>query len=133
MLSVACGNGVQLNCMTFLTIIFSAMGFLSPANRGALLMAQLLLYVLMGSIAGYTTARLYKTFKGRSWQRATSLTALLFPGVCFSVFFVLDVMAWTQRSTDAVPFTTMVVLLVLWFGISTPLVFLGAYFGYKQE
>ncbi|KAL3906664.1 MAG: hypothetical protein SGARI_003900 [Bacillariaceae sp.] len=27
----------------------------------------------------------------------------------------------------------MLVLLVLWFGISTPLVFLGAYFGYKQD
>merc|ERR1719215_740359 len=36
-------------------------------------------------------------------------------------------------SSDAVPFTTMIVLLVLWFGISTPLVFLGAYFGYKQD
>jgi transmembrane 9 superfamily protein 2/4 len=32
-----------------------------------------------------------------------------------------------------VPFTTIVVLLVLWFGISTPLVFFGAYFGYKQD
>merc|ERR1712174_100088 len=122
LLSVSSGTGVQILTMTLFTIVFSAMGFLSPANRGALLMAQLLLYVLMVSIAGYTTARLYKTFKGKSWQRATSLTALLFPGVCFSVFFVLDVMAWTQRSTDAVPITTMIVLLVLWFGISTPLV-----------
>merc|ERR1711957_722157 len=27
----------------------------------------------------------------------------------------------------------MIVLLVLWFGISSPLVFFGAYFGYKQD
>merc|ERR1712151_427176 len=133
LLSVLAGTGAQILCMSFLTIIFSSMGFLSPANRGALLMAELLLYVLMGSLAGFATARLYKTFKGKSWQRATSLTAILFPGVCFAVFFCLDIMAWTQRSSDAVPFTTMIVLLVLWFGISTPLVFLGAYFGYKQE
>lgn len=133
LLSVCAGTGVQILAMTLFTIVFSAMGFLSPANRGALLMAQLLFYVLMGSIAGFTTARLYKTFKGKSWQRATSLTALFFPGICFTIFFILDVMAWTQRSTDAVPITTMIVLLVLWFGISTPLVFLGAYFGYKQE
>merc|ERR1712194_197972 len=133
LLSVLAGTGMQILAMTFLSICFAAMGFLSPANRGALVMAQLLLYVLMGCVAGFTTARLYKTFKGKSWQRATSLTALLFPGICFSVLFVLDIMAWTQRSTDAVPFTTMVVLLVLWFGISTPLVFLGAYFGYKQD
>ena len=133
LLSVACGTGAQILCMSFLTIIFSAMGFLSPANRGALLMAELLLYVMMGGVAGYVTARLYKTFKGKSWQRATTCTALGFPGIAFTFFFILDLMALTQGSTDAVPFTTMVVLLVLWFGISSPLVFFGAYFGYKQE
>lgn len=133
LLAVACGTGAQILCMSFLTIIFSSMGFLSPANRGALLMAELLLYVMMGGIAGYVTARLYKTFKGKSWQRATTLTALGFPGVAFALFFLMDLLAVTQGSTDAVPFTTMVVLLVLWFGISTPLVFFGAYFGYKQD
>jgi len=133
LLAVSCGTGAQLLCMAFLTIIFSSMGFLSPANRGALLMAELLLYVMMGGVAGYVTARMYKTFKGKSWQRATTLTALGFPGIAFSFFFLMDLLAITQGSTDAVPFTTMVVLLVLWFGISTPLVFFGAYFGYKQE
>ncbi|KAL3902721.1 MAG: hypothetical protein SGARI_005701, partial [Bacillariaceae sp.] len=71
LLSVACGTGAQLLCMTFWTIIFSAMGFLSPARRGALLMAELIFYVLMGSVNGYVTARLYKTFKGKAWQYAT--------------------------------------------------------------
>jgi len=63
LLAVCCGTGAQLLCMTLLTILFSAKGFLSPANRVALIMAQLLLYVLMGTVAGYVTARLYKTFK----------------------------------------------------------------------
>lgn len=49
------------------------------------------------------------------------------------LFFILDLIAWGYGSSDAVPFTTMLVLLVLWFGISTPLVFVGAYFGYKQD
>jgi len=131
--SVACGTGAQILCMVIFTIIFSTMGFLSPANRGALLMAELLLYVLLGSVAGYTTARLYKTFKGKTWQKATALTALGFPGIAFGFFFFMDIVAFANGSTDAVPFTTMVVLLVLWFGISTPLVFFGAYFGYKQD
>ena len=133
LLSVCCGTGAQLLCMTFWTIIFSAMGFLSPARRGALLMAELLFFVLMGSVNGYVTARLYKTFKGKAWQNATVCTALGFPGLCFSLFFILDLIAWGYGSSDAVPFTTMLVLLVLWFGISTPLVFVGAYFGYKQD
>jgi transmembrane 9 superfamily protein 2/4 len=133
LLSVLCGTGAQLLCMTLLTILFSTLGFMSPARRGHLLMAELLLYVCMGSVAGYVTARLYKTFKGKSWQQATTFTALGFPGLAFGIFLTLNVMAWIKQSTDAVPFMTMLILVVLWFGISTPLVFFGAYFGYKQE
>lgn len=132
-LSVCCGTGAQLLCMTFWTIIFSALGFLNPAKRGFLVMAELLFFVLMGVVSGYVTARLYKTFKGKAWQKATVCTAVGFPGLCFTLFFLMDLMAWAYGSTDAVPFTTMLVLLVLWFGISSPLVFLGAYFGYKQD
>ena len=132
-LSVACGTGAQLLCMAFWTIIFSALGFLSPAKRGALLMAELLLFVLMGTVAGYVTARLFKALKGKAWQYATVCTAVAFPGFAFFMFFIMDIMAWIQGSSDAVPFTTILVLLVLWFGISTPLVFLGAYFGFKQD
>ena len=133
LLSVACGTGAQILCTSFLTIIFTLLGFLSPKNRGALLMAGLLLYVMMGGIAGYVTARLHKTFKGKRWQYATSLTAFGFPGISFFLFFLMDLLAVQQGSTYAVPFSSMVVLLTLWFGISTPLVFWGAYFGYKQN
>jgi len=133
LLAVCCGTGAQLLCMSLLTIIFSALGFMSPARRGHLLMAELLLYVCMGSVAGYVTARLYKTFKGKNWQQATTFTALGFPGLAFGCFFILNVMAWIKKSTDAVPFVTMLILVVLWFGISTPLVFFGAYFGYRQD
>jgi transmembrane 9 superfamily protein 2/4 len=133
LLAVCCGTGAQLFCMSILTVLFSAMGFLSPSNRGALIMAQLLLYVLMGSVAGYVTSRLYKTFKGKSWQKATAAAAFGFPGICFCMFIIMNIVALSQGSSDAVPVTTMIVLLVLWFGISTPLVFFGAYFGYKQE
>jgi transmembrane 9 superfamily protein 2/4 len=119
--------------MTFWTIIFSALGFLNPSKRGSLIMAELLFYVLMGAASGYVTARLYKTFNGTASQRATVVTALAFPGLCFFLFFLMDLMAWSYGSSDAVPFPIMLVLLVLWFGISSPLVFLGAYFGYKQD
>uniref|UniRef100_A0A7S0GAF1 Transmembrane 9 superfamily member n=1 Tax=Proboscia inermis TaxID=420281 RepID=A0A7S0GAF1_9STRA len=130
---VCCGTGAQLFCMVVLTILFSAIGFLSPSNRGSLIMAQLLTFVALGALNGYVTAVLYKTFKGKSWQNATTFTALFFPGIAFSIFFVLDLFAVHEHSSDAVPFTTIVILLVLWFGISTPLVYLGSYFGYKAD
>merc|ERR1719433_2446320 len=93
---------------------------------------MMLLFTLMGGLAGYTTARLYKVFGGQDWKTATMLVAFLYPGLMFFVFFVLNLFIWGQKSSGAVPFTTMFLLLVLWFGISVPLVFLGAYFGFQK-
>jgi transmembrane 9 superfamily protein 2/4 len=60
---------------------------------------MLLLFVLMGAFAGFTSARLYKTFKGKAWQNCTLLTALLYPGLVFAVFFGLDIVVWSYGST----------------------------------
>ncbi len=46
--SILVGSGVQIFCMTLLTLIFAALGFLSPANRGSLMTVLLLLFVFMG-------------------------------------------------------------------------------------
>jgi transmembrane 9 superfamily protein 2/4 len=59
-------------------------------------------------------------------------TALFFPGSVFVVFFVLNALIWGQKSSGAIPFGTMFVLMFLWFGISVPLVFVGSYFGFKR-
>ncbi|KAL9184085.1 hypothetical protein ACHAXT_002171 [Thalassiosira profunda] len=64
LLSVCCGSGSQLLCTTVVSIALSAVGRLSPANRGSMITAQLLLYTLLGIVGGYVAARLYKTFKG---------------------------------------------------------------------
>lgn len=37
--------------------------------------AAIFLYVFMGLIAGYFSARLYKTMKGREWKRAAFLVS----------------------------------------------------------
>ncbi len=50
-------------CRTLVTMVFATLGFLSPANRGGLMTAVLLLFVFMGCFAGYSSARLYKAFK----------------------------------------------------------------------
>ena len=37
-----------------------------------------------------------------------------------------------QGSSAAIPFFTLVALLALWFGVSVPLTFVGAYFGFRR-
>lgn len=42
-------------------VVFACLGFLSPANRGALMTCTLVLYVCLGTPAGYVSARVYKS------------------------------------------------------------------------
>jgi len=131
-LAVSVGTGVQLIGMSVITLAFALLGILSPAYRGALLQSMMLLFTFMGIAAGYTASRLYKVFNGTDWKTTTLLTAFFYPGLFFVIFFVLNLFVWGKKSSGAVPFTTMFALLCLWFGISVPLVFLGAYFGFRK-
>ncbi len=80
LLATFVGTGVQLFGMALVTMIFALLGFLSPANRGGLMTAMLMMFVFMGLFAGYFSARLYKSFRGEEWKRTTLRTAMLFPG-----------------------------------------------------
>lgn len=132
LLCVYVGTGVQFFGMSLVTIIFAALGFLSPSNRGGLMTAMLLLWVFMGIFAGYASARLYRMFKGTEWKKITLKTAIMFPATIFSIFFVLNALIWGEKSSGAVPFGTMFALVFLWFCISVPLVFVGGYLGFKK-
>ncbi|XP_048370362.1 transmembrane 9 superfamily member 2-like [Sphaerodactylus townsendi] len=133
LLSVFLGQGTQIFIMTFITLFFACLGCLSPANRGALMTCAVVLWVLLGTPAGYVSARMYKTFKGEKWKTNVLLTALLCPGVVFADFFIMNLILWVKGSSAAIPFGTLVAILAMWFGISVPLTFVGAYFGFKEK
>ena len=105
LLATSVGTGMQLLGMTFISIACAALGFLSPANRGSMLTVTLLLFVLMGSVAGYSAAITYKAFKGHQWKALTLLTAFLFPGITFAIFFLLNFfMCVASSSADPTPY-----------------------------
>ncbi|XP_046998988.1 transmembrane 9 superfamily member 2 [Schistocerca americana] len=133
LLSVLLGSGTQVFCMSLVTLAFACLGFLSPANRGALMTCAMVLYVCFGTPAGYVAARIYKSFGGEKWKSNVLLTSMLSPGVVFCLFFVMDLILWGKGSSAAVPFSTLVALLALWFGVSVPLTFIGAYFGFRKR
>jgi transmembrane 9 superfamily protein 2/4 len=132
LLSVACGSGVQIGVMSLVTLALACLGFLSPASRGALMTTAIVCYVFLGTTAGYISARMYKMFGGEKWAMNVLLTALLCPGIAFAIFFVLNLVLWVNESSAAMPFLTLLALLALWLGVSTPLVFFGSYLGFKK-
>ncbi|XP_047698990.1 transmembrane 9 superfamily member 2-like isoform X1 [Prionailurus viverrinus] len=133
LLSVFLGQGTQVLIMTFITLLLACLGFLSPSNRGALMTCAVVLWVLLGTPAGYVSARMYKTLKGVKWKTNFLLTALLCPGVVFADLFFMNVILWVEGSSAAISFGTLIGILAMWCGISVPLTFVGAYFGAKKK
>ncbi|VDD92675.1 unnamed protein product [Enterobius vermicularis] len=127
------GSGIQVVGMVAVTVFFAMLGMLSPASRGSLMSAAIFLYCFMGLVAGYHTGRLYKTLKGSQPKRCAFRTAVLFPSIILGIGFFLNFFLIGKHSSGAVPFTTMIALLMLWFGIDLPLVFLGFHFGYRKQ
>ena len=132
LLSVFLGNGSQLFVMTGTTLLFALLGFLSPSNRGSLGGAMILLYTIFGFIGGYVSARVYKTFGGEAWKLNIVMTPVLIPGIVFATFFLLNFFLVFKGSSGAVPFTTMLVVLAIWFLISVPLSFAGSWIGFRH-
>uniref|UniRef100_A0A9L0IVF0 Transmembrane 9 superfamily member n=1 Tax=Equus asinus TaxID=9793 RepID=A0A9L0IVF0_EQUAS len=89
LLSVFLGQGIQVLIMTFITLFLACLGFLSASKRGALMTCAIVLWVLLGTPAGYVSAKMYKTFKGVNWNTNFLLTALLCPGLVSRLLFSL--------------------------------------------
>ena len=112
--------------------VFALFGFLSPSNRGSIGTVAVLLYTILGCVGGYVSARVYKTFGGDSWKQNIALTPILIPGIVFGTFFLLNLFLWAKQSSGAVPFSTMLVIVAIWFIITVPLSFAGSWLGLKQ-
>ncbi|KAF2088553.1 endosomal P24A protein-like protein [Saccharata proteae CBS 121410] len=132
-LSVLIGNGAQLFMMAGFTIAFALLGFLSPSNRGSLGTVMVLLYTVFGFVGGYTSARIYKFFHGEKWKQCFAYTPVALPGLVFATFFLLNLFVWARQASGAVPFTTMLVIVSIWFIISVPLSIAGSWLGFKAR
>ncbi|KAJ1660650.1 hypothetical protein IWQ61_000433 [Dispira simplex] len=127
------GNGMQLLFMAGTTTLLAALGILSPSYRGGLLSVALALYVLMGITSGYWSARMYKVWRGTAWLKNALITGFLAPGIFFVAVAGVNLFIWSSNSSSAIPFGTFFALSATWFGISVPLVVLGAFLGNRQK
>ncbi|PIA39644.1 hypothetical protein AQUCO_02600239v1 [Aquilegia coerulea] len=135
LLCVMVGDGTQITGMAVVTIVFAALGFMSPASRGMLLTGMIVLYLFLGIVAGYVGVRLWRTMKGTSegWRSISWSVACFFSGIVFAILTVLNFLLWGSKSTGAIPISTYFILLFLWFCVSVPLTLLGGFLGTRAE
>lgn len=91
------------------------------------------LYALTAGVAGYVAAVSYKVMGGTNWVRNVLLTTALFCGPMLATFSFLNTVAIVYRSTAALPFGTICIILVIWALITFPLTVLGGIAGKNSK
>jgi len=78
--------------MAAVTIVFAAMGFISPASRGMILTEMIFLYLFLGIYSGYVSVYLLRTIEGTSegWRSVSWFAAYFFPGITFTILTALN-------------------------------------------
>uniref|UniRef100_A0A7S2ZBR5 Transmembrane 9 superfamily member n=1 Tax=Rhodosorus marinus TaxID=101924 RepID=A0A7S2ZBR5_9RHOD len=133
LLCIMNGTGAQILWTLLSTLEIAIFGLVSPSHRGALLTSLVCMWVALSSVSGYVSAKLYNSMQGRNRRTVVLGSAFLFTGAVFSIFVGLNILLAVKKSTAAVPFTTLALIIFLWFGLSVPLVLLGSFLGFKKK
>jgi hypothetical protein len=83
--------------------------------------------------AGYVSGVWYKMMGGRQWVSNVLLVSVLFCGPLLAVFSMLNTIAWVQGSTQALPFGTICIIMVIWALVTFPLTVLGGIAGKNSK
>ena len=130
-LCAAIGAGTQLLFVVATVVIIGAVGNMY-AQRGTLLSAAVVLYMLSAAIAGYVSARMYHRIGGVKWKWNMIVTALFFTGPAFIIWSILNTVAVFHSSTAAFPFLTILQLFAMWGLVTIPLTVIGGTVGRQQ-
>lgn len=128
LLAALVGTGVQLTLLVLSVILITIAGTLFT-ERGTIATVFIICYALTSVVGGYVSGGMYSRNDGNAWMATMVITAALFPLLCFSIAAVLNTIAIGYHSLAAVPFGTIVVLLLIWLLLSVPLTLLGTVVG----
>ena len=76
--------------------------------------AGILLYALTSFVSGFVSLHMFKKLGGHNWVWNVILTSSLFSVPFFVVWSFVNTVAWAYQSTQALPFTTIVLIMFIW-------------------
>jgi hypothetical protein len=132
LLCAALGSGSQLLALTCAILIMALSDAFHAGARGAMYTAFIIWYALTAVVSGYVSARYYKMFDGDKWVWNIVLASGLFSWPFFGIFMCLNSVAWHYGSTAALPFGTIIIVLLIMLLAGFPLTVLGGIGGRHQ-
>ncbi|XP_029436885.1 transmembrane 9 superfamily member 1 [Rhinatrema bivittatum] len=129
LLCAVLGVGTQFLALGTGIIAMALLGMFNVHRHGAINSAAILLYALTCCISGYVSSKFYRKIGGERWAWNIILTTSLFSAPFFLTWSVVNSVHWANGSTQALPATTILLLLTVWLVVGFPLTVIGGIFG----
>ncbi|CAH1776014.1 unnamed protein product [Owenia fusiformis] len=110
-------------------LLMALLGFFNVHRHGSINTAGIILYAVTSCIGGYVSANNYRKMGGVNWVWNINLSSSLFAFPFFVVWSFINSVHWSYGSTQALPWTTIIMLLALWIIVGYPLTVIGGIFG----
>ncbi|KAL5014817.1 hypothetical protein ScPMuIL_009087 [Solemya velum] len=123
------GVGSQFLALATGILLMAMMGMFNVHRHGSINSAAVILYAFTSCISGYVAANIYRRMGGDNWVWNINLASTLFAAPFFLVWCVVNSVAWGYGTTQALPWTTVVLLMALWIFVGYPLTVIGGIFG----
>lgn len=138
LLSVALGTGAQILGVATIVMLFALLGLVGPIHPGSVVTSAIIVFVLLGAVAGYVSARFYKYFtqgKGGHGFRNMIYTACAFPALLGGLMLLMSFALLGDHSTVSL-FSSphpIIRLFLWWLLLDVPLVFVGSLLGFRMD
>ncbi|KAM9202970.1 transmembrane 9 superfamily member 1 isoform 2-T2 [Dugong dugon] len=129
LLCAVLGVGAQFLALGTGIIVMALLGMFNVHRHGAINSAAILLYALTCCVSGYVSSHFYRQIGGERWVWNIILTTSLFSVPFFLTWSVVNSVHWANGSTQALPATTILLLLTVWLLVGFPLTVIGGIFG----
>ncbi|KAF4670832.1 Transmembrane 9 super member 3 [Perkinsus chesapeaki] len=130
-LSVLVSTGVHI-AATIAGVLILAITNTYYRERGTTRASAVFMYVITTILAGYAGGRLYRQFGGKTWKKAMIYQVFFLPAVLCLMFMIVNTTAWIKGLTYAIPFKTIVILLLAFLAVCVPLHVIGTLWGRRS-
>lgn len=123
------GLGVQCLAIFFGILTLALVGLFYPNNNGSIYVAAIIIYALTTVLGGYVAGSLFKQMGGDKWAWNVMLVATLFTVPVVIGFSFVNTVAIAYNATAAVPFGSILIVVVILLLVAFPLTVMGGIAG----
>ncbi|KAJ3066539.1 hypothetical protein HDU98_010145 [Podochytrium sp. JEL0797] len=122
------GSGLQLGILALIVILYAVLADVENEN-GHTISIAIFFYAISSILSAFYAGSYYTRNGGKNWVRLVFVSSGIWPGTVGTCVLLINFISIYQNSSRAIPFTSMLSILLIWALVVLPLSLLGVVLG----